>query len=288
MEESFDILHSFGALFFLLLACFLLLLAAASLLLRGRSEKTRVTVLVTACLITFVGFFVYKYFLSVDADYNRILTDQYVKELTDAGTDPAEAVWLAAGKAGFNWWNELPFHLCNVNMILIPVGVLFKKRSILGFCFFAAPLGALFALLLPAAGFDGYSIFLPRMLGYYFTHYMIVIEGLAIATFGFYRPKFRDLPMNMLATACLSLGAFLISTLIRAARLSLDANYFFTYYHENISLLKLFYSLIPVPYLYLLPALLILAAYMGLVMGGFWLAGRGADKKNPGEGKEAV
>ena len=48
MEESFDILHSFGALFFLLLACFLLLLAAASLLLRGRSEKTRVTVLVTA------------------------------------------------------------------------------------------------------------------------------------------------------------------------------------------------------------------------------------------------
>jgi uncharacterized membrane protein YwaF len=64
-------------------------------------------------------------------------------------------------------------------MMLIPIAVATKSRPLMSFGFFMAPLGALMALLSPAVGFDGYSIWLPRMLGFYGTHFMIIIEGLA-------------------------------------------------------------------------------------------------------------
>ena len=286
--ESFFILRPFNPLFFVLFGCSILILTLTSLLLRKKSEKTRTAVLVTACLVTFVSFFVYKYFLSLDTEYNQILTNQYVMELTERGMEPAEAARVAAGKSGFNWWNELPLHLCNVNMMLIPLAVLTKKRPLMGFCFFLAPLGAMLALIMPSPGFrEGFSILLPRMLGYYFTHFMIVIEGLAIAAFGLYRPKFRDLPKNMLATAGLGLGAFLISTVLRLAHLSPDANYFFTYYHEGIPPLEIFFNLIHLPYLYLIPVVLGMGVYMALITSGFALAERKSHKpesEKAGEG----
>ena len=107
-------LRPFNAVFFGTAAVFLLLLIVSSLILRGRSEKTRKTVLVAACLVTFVGFFLYKYALSLDAEYDRLITDM----------------------DGFNWWGELPLHLCNVNMILIPIAVLTDCKPLKGFCFF--------------------------------------------------------------------------------------------------------------------------------------------------------
>ena len=50
---------------------------------------------------------------------------------------------------GFSIFNELPLHLCNINLFLIPLGVWKRNRSIMGFSFFVAPLGALMALLFP-------------------------------------------------------------------------------------------------------------------------------------------
>ena len=70
LADDFWILRPFNTLFWLVLGFFLLLLAVASLLLRGKSEKTKQTVLVTACIVTLIGFFFYKYSLSLDSNYN--------------------------------------------------------------------------------------------------------------------------------------------------------------------------------------------------------------------------
>ncbi len=171
-DSDFWIIRPFNPVFMLVFAFFLLLLIVSSILLKGKSEKLRTTVLVTACMITLVGFFVYKYYLSLDTAFNEI----------------------TASKGGFNWWGELPLQMCNINMILIPIAVTKKSRPLMSFCFFVGPLGAMMALAMPGLGFDGYSLLLPRMLGYYGTHFMVVIEGLAIVTYGFFRPSFRDLP----------------------------------------------------------------------------------------------
>ena len=250
--NDFWIVHPFNTVFLIAFAAFLALLVFASLLLRGKSEKTKRTVLVSACLLTFIGFFFYKYYLSIDADYNII----------------------TASMGGFNWWGELPLHLCNINMMLIPIAVLRKSRPLMCFCFFVAPLGALMALVMPGNGFDGYSLLLPRMLGYYGTHFMIVIEGLAIVCFGLYRPKFRDLPRTVLAAFIIALVIFGVNMLLRWSGLHTKANYFFSVETEGNFLLEIFYRWIPVPFLYLLPCILILAPYMALITSGFALADR--------------
>ena len=113
------ILKPFNALFWALLVLFIVILIAASAALRNQSVMTRKTVLSAACIFTFVWFFVYKYFLSIDKEYDAIRTEK--------------------GWGGFNWWGELPLHLCNINMMLIPVAVLANIRPLESFCFFAAP-----------------------------------------------------------------------------------------------------------------------------------------------------
>ena len=248
--EDFWVIRPFNMVFLIAFGFFLAVLILASILLRRKSERTKQAVLVAACLVTLIGFFFYKGFLSVDADYNVI----------------------TANMGGFNWWGELPLHLCNINMLMIPIAVLRRNRPLLSFCFFLAPLGAMMALVMPGNGFDGYSLLLPRIMGYYGTHFMIVIEGLAIACFGLYRPVFRDLPRTVLAALAITFGIFLINLLLRWSGLHPKANYFYSVETEGNFLLEIFHRWIPVPFLYLLPGTVILGLYMAVVTGGFALA----------------
>ena len=256
MTNDFWIMRPFNTLFLIVFAAFILLLVIASLLLRGKSERTRRIVLVAACAVTFVGYFIYKYMLSLDSDYNVI----------------------TANMGGFNWWGELPLQLCNINMMLIPIAVLKKSRPLMCFGFFLAPLGALMALVMPGNGFSGYSLLLPRMLGYYGTHFMIVIEGLALVCFGLYRPRFRDLPRAVLAAFIITLCIFLINMLLRWSGLHPKATYCFSVETEGNFLLDIFYGWIPYPFLYLLPCILILGGYMLLVTTPFALIDRARSK----------
>ena len=251
-DQSFWIMNPFNLVFNICLAAFLLVLVLASLALRKTSEKTRSAVLVTACILTLIGFFVYKYYLSLDADFDVITAEM----------------------GGFNWWGELPLQLCNINMILIPIAVLRKSRPLQCFCFFLAPLGALMALVMPGTGFGGYSLLLPRMLGYYGTHFMIVIEGLALVTFGLYRPRFRDLPRAILTAVIIAFCVFLFNMLLRWSGLHPKANYFFSVETEGNFLLELFHSWLPYPFLYLLPCIGILGDYMVLITTPFALTAR--------------
>ena len=212
----------------------LLLLTAAAvllifLLLRGKPEARRSRFLIGVCLFNLALFTVYKLSLSMDAAYIR-----------------------AYYPNGFSIFNELPLHLCNINLFLIPIGLWKRNRSILGFAFFVAPLGALMALLFPEPLFSGFSLLMPRIFGYYVTHAILVVCGLSLATLGFYRPDPRDIPRILKAFGLLAVGAHLINLLLRLT-LCPEANYFFTYGAE-IGVLKLFWRIIPAPLLYGLPA----------------------------------
>ena len=219
----------------------LLLTAAAALLifllLRGKPEARRARFLIGMCLCNLALFAAYKRWLSVDAVY----VSAYYPN-------------------GFNLFNELPLHLCNINLFLIPLGVWRRSRSVMGFSFFVAPLGALMALFFPEPLFSGFSLFLPRIFGYYVTHALLVVCGLSLATLGFYRPDPKDIPRILKTFALLAVSAHCINLLLRLT-LCPEANYFFTYGAE-IGVLKLFWRIIPAPLLYGLPAPLILAGYM--------------------------
>ena len=125
------------------------------------------------------------------------------------------------------------------------------------------------ALCMPLAEFDGYSILLPRMLGYYGTHFLIVIEGWSIAAFGLYRPKFRGFPKIVFAMFAVSFSVFMINMIMRWTGIFPRANYFYSVETEGNFLLEIFHKWIPVPYLYLMPSIVILLAYMTIVTLGF-------------------
>ena len=258
MQPDFWYFKPFNALFFAVFAAFIVLLIVVSLIMRKRSEKAKRILIGVTCLITLIGFFVYKYFLSIDQAYDEITNNM----------------------GGFNWWGELPLQLCNINLILIPIAVLTMKKPLLSFCFFVAPLGALMAILMPANGFSGYSLLLPRMIGFYGTHFIIVIAGLAIATFGLYRPKFKDIPFTILTIAVIALIVFGINMLLRATGLHPKANYFYSVETEGNFLLEIFHKWIPVPFLYLIPSFLILVPYMLIITLGFFIGDRIRRKKH--------
>ena len=257
-NSDFWIIRPLNPVFLLTFSAFILLLVIASLLLRNKSERTKQTVLVTACALTFISFFFYKYALFKDAEFNI----------------------LTASMGGFNWWGELPLHLCNINMILIPICVLKKSRPLMCFSFFLGPLGAMMALLMPGTGFNGYSLLLPRMLGYYGIHFMIVIEGLALVCFGLFRPRYRDLPRTVLAALLIALCIFGVNMLLRFSGLHPKANYFYSVETEGNFLLDMFYGWIPHPFLYLLPCIAILGVYMLIVTTPFALAERARSRKS--------
>lgn len=252
MTDDFWIMRPFNKLFNGVFICFILILIIASVLLRNKSESTKQMTLVIACICTMIGFVVYKYYLSLDKEFNIITADM----------------------GGFNWWGELPLQLCNINMLLIPIAVMTKNRALSCFSFFVGPLGAMMALMMPSAGFSGYSIFLPRMLGYYGTHFMIVIEGLALVTFGLFKPRLSDLPRAILTVIIIAFVVFLFNLFLRWTGLFPKANYFFSVETEGNFLLEMFHKWIPIPFLYLLPSIVILGAYMLIITIPFELIER--------------
>jgi len=251
MSKDIFILRPLNGIFFIALLAFALLFTILSLCLRKCSDAVRRKTLAGLMLFTLASFFVYKLFLSMDPDYSQITA--------------------AAGTGSFSWWAELPLHLCNINTILIPIAVLTRKRFLEGFCFFLAPLGAAMALMMPSVGFSGYSILLPRMLGFYFTHFMVFFGGIAMWSFGIYKPTFREIPRIVLASFCLTLCIFCINLILRATGLNPHANYFYCVETEGNAILALFHSWLPYPFLYTLPCLLILLPYMLLIVALFYL-----------------
>lgn len=246
------VIQPFNGTFFLVLGIHVVILVLLALFFRKKSEKTRRTAVVVIYLLGILLFVVYKIFLSRDTAYSEICA--------------------AAGKGGFTWWAELPLQLCNINLIMIPAAVLTMKRNLLSFAFFVAPLGALFALVMPGIGFERYSFFLPRIAGYYITHFMVFLGGPALAAFDLYRPRFKDTIPTALTLLAVTFLIFLINELLRVTGANPYSNYFFTNMTEGNAILEFCWSLIPVPFLYEIPLLLILVPFCLIVTSCFRLS----------------
>lgn len=250
----------FNGVFLACVGIFAALLVVSSLLLRKKSEKTRKIVLASAMIATCAYFVVYKVLLSMDRPYSEIL--------------------VANNITPFSWWTELPFQLCNINMILIPIGVLTDNNSLKGFSFFMGPLGATMALIMPCVGFTDYSIFLSRNLGFYITHFMVLVGGIALASYKLYRPTYKSVISVSLTMFLITVAVFSLNMVLRWTGAAPGANYFYSVETQGNPILELFHSWLPYPFLYLLPCLpLIILPYILIVTTGFVLAGKISAKK---------
>lgn len=242
------IITPFNGVYFACWGITVLAIIAIWAIFKNKSEKAKKIFITVFCALTVVIFFVYKGFLSVD------------KEFLEASTPKLDK---------FNWFNELPLQLCNINMFLIPIGVLTNKKYVKGFAFLVAPLGATMALIFAESAFSGYSLLMPRIMGYYVTHFFIVIAGISVATLGFYKPRYRDIAGISALFLIIAFFVHCINLIFRATGLCTYADYFYTIDDLGISILVLFHKLIKAPFFYLIPALGILWGYMGILCLGF-------------------
>ncbi len=168
----------------------------------------------------------------------------------------------------------LPFHLCSLSAMLLPIAVLTRKRIPCNLLLLWS-LGAFVALVL------NYSVAEAELLSwtfffYYFPH---VLEcGIPILLFKLGLSELS--PRCILPTVGITLAAY---TAIHAINLAVNryclthnvfnpsgelvqVNYMFSITPEN-PLLALFYQWIPHPYWYMLPVIAVVVLYLGAIYG---------------------
>lgn len=236
----------FNDTFFICILLCLLIFLIITFFFKDKSEKTRKIVVLCYCVFNLLLFIAYKCYLS---------------------TNPAS---LVKHDYIFVIWEELPLHLCNISLFLVPIAILIKNQKLLSYGFYIAPLGAIMAVCFPDPSFIGESIFEFYNIGYYFTHLNIVIIGLLLVSLKLFKPTFKQLLFLNIYAGCIGVVMHFVNLILRALT-SADVNYFYTINTSGISLLDLFWSIIPVPLLYLVFALAILNAYAALVTLPFHL-----------------
>ena len=173
-------------------------------------------------------------------------------------------------------WNSpieyLPFHMCNINALLIPIALITKNKKI-GNLLLLWSVGALIALIVnhSAANFELLSI---TFLQYYLSHTFefgipILIFALKISPL-----DAKTIPSTLLISLCilivvhfinLGLNKYIEINDLRDWKGDLIVvNYMFTIKPDNPAL-QFFYNLIPIPFLYVLPIFPIFTIYLLLI-----------------------
>lgn len=239
-------IRPFNLTYFLLIFIIGMMIFLISWLLKKSSFKFKRKILLGFCIFNIIFFIIYKTSLAIgNAELER---KNYI----------------------FNIWLELPIHLCNISLFLVPLGLLLDKRSLYAYGFYIAPLGAFMALTFPEAAFSDTNLLIFSSLGFYFTHANIIIIGILLVSLGFFNPRFDIIPQMILIAFCLAFGAFCINFLIRHF-IHVPANYFFTHDPSGISILEMFWRILPVKFLYTIFGLGILAIYSCFVTGIFYI-----------------
>lgn len=193
-----------------------------------------------------------------------ILVLNYIVHRIIFFNDPA--MFAVYGQYGYLIRDSLPFHLCGLGIILAPIALLKKNDLLYTFCFVVSPVGALLAIIYPPIPYDVTPITDPCYCTYFLEHALIVINGLSLVTLGLFTPKIRLIGKITLLMVILSFIAHLIN--LGAPLLGFeDVNYFYTMDPSGSSLLELFWSWLPYPYLYLLLYIPVLVIYYFLLVG---------------------
>jgi len=171
----------------------------------------------------------------------------------------------------------LPFHLCSLNAMLLPI-VVFTKNKTLGNLLMLWSIGALAALLLNNSVADA-EITSWVFVFYYFPH---VLEfGIPLILF---KLKLIKLDKKCIwSTVAITMGAYVAIHFINvflnqycAAKEILDwagntvqVNYMFSIFHDYNPLLMIFYDLVPYPFWYMLLCIPVAVVYLAALYGSY-------------------
>lgn len=218
------VINSFNLIWFVLIAMTVLAIVFLTRKYKDKTEKEKLHFLLILSSATFVLWILYKVVLSQDESYADL----------------------------FFFWNELPFYPCNTIIWLSIIASWKNNKQIMAYAFYFGCICAFLALLMPSEGFYGVSFFLPRCLGYYFTHMLVIVIGALFATFGLIEINRKSALQGALWFFGCTVFFHIVNTFMRLTGIYPDCSYYYTYGSEN-SALQLVNSIIPINLVYMFP-----------------------------------
>lgn len=165
----------------------------------------------------------------------------------------------------------LPFHMCSITAILLPIAVISRNR-IIGNLLVVWCLGSLLALIFPTSVQAEYEILSDAFFIFYIPHIFEFAVTVYLFLFGYIKKDFKTIP----STLGITLGIY---TLVHFINLAINhycaahnivnkygdvisVSYMFSMKSPGNPVLDLFWKIIPHPYWYMYLAVVILAVYL--------------------------
>jgi len=174
----------------------------------------------------------------------------------------------------FDIFTNLPLHFCNLNLILIPLAIHTKSRTLHAYqLYFGVPLAAL-ALITVYPTFLSRPIWYFTPLVYFYYHSMLAVLPLILVKLKLYIPSFKVVWQPTLMLIALATTIHIVNVVFRATGIANESNYFFTYGLEGDFFTELLWGILPYNFFFLLPALLLFVPYVFLVTLPFHLSAK--------------
>lgn len=169
-------------------------------------------------------------------------------------------------------YEYLPLHLCSLTALVLPIAV-FTRSKVLGNLLLLWSLGAVMALVVNTAQAD-FEILSAAFAFYFFPHLLEFGIPILLVALGLVKMDIKCIGSTLLITlgtlivvhlANVGLNSyFAANEILNPAGDLVQVNYMYTIKPEN-PVLALFWSLIPYPFWYMLPVVVIVLVYLLLV-----------------------
>jgi len=156
---------------------------------------------------------------------------------------------------GFPVFQNLPLHLCTLMTWLMPLAVWFDWKPLRAVVFFPGTIAGLAALFSAAPLYWQYGLFNLHTF-FWVSHGFNAVIPFLLASLQLYRPRLKDAVLSALYLFILAMLVLPI-TLILRTWVDGGANYFYVFNPEGAAALDVFYNLIQIPVLYLVPLLIL-------------------------------
>jgi uncharacterized membrane protein YwaF len=161
--------------------------------------------------------------------------------------------------------NELPLHLCNMNLILIPVALLTKNKLLMGYTYYVATIAAMAAILFFDSRYVGVNVMTYSIFVYFFYHAVLVATPILLVMFGLYTPEKSQIINVIILLLCMATVMHGFNLFMRSTGLCTISNYFYTMGMEGNPVLELLMKLVPIPLVYYFPMIPALNGYAYLI-----------------------
>jgi uncharacterized membrane protein YwaF len=158
---------------------------------------------------------------------------------------------------GWPLFQNLPLHLCSLTSWLMPVITWFDNKALRSVAFFPGAIAGLATLVSATPAEQGHPLLDPRSF-FWVAHEMNAIVPFLMVSLGLFQPRLRQVLGSVGWLAVIGLGAVLPITLALRAWVDPGANYFYLFAPEGAAILDVFWNLIPLPVLYLVPLVLVI------------------------------